>query len=141
MCKRLLSDGAGAQKKQSRVLTRCEEETIWETGAMGSFTPASLQNTIFFYCGLYFCLCGGSEHRDLKISQFEVKQVEDPNDSSKMTKCVIYCEHGSKNHQGLVHQMYLENKNVSHFANESLGERCFVRLFESVHLFFSYLSI
>ena len=76
MCKRLLSDGVGAQKKQSRVLTRCEEETIWETGVMGSSTPASLQNTIFFYCGLYFCLRGSSEHRDLKISQFASRGSE-----------------------------------------------------------------
>ena len=30
MCKWLLSDGVGAQKKQARVLTRREEETIWD---------------------------------------------------------------------------------------------------------------
>ena len=39
---------------------------------MGSHSPVTLQNSFFFYCGLYFCLCGGSEHWDLKYSQLQV---------------------------------------------------------------------
>ena len=47
-----------------------------------------------------------------------------------MTKCVIYSEFGLKNHQGLVHQVHLDNKIVTHYADESLGDRCIVSLFE-----------
>ena len=89
-----------------------------------------MQNAIFFYCGVLFCLRGGAEHRELKYSQFELTTVQDPTDSSQMTKCVIYSEFGSKNHQGSVHQVHLDNKIVTHYADESLGDRCFVSLFE-----------
>ena len=74
----------------------------------------------FFYCGVLFCLQGGAEHRELKYSQFELNCVQDPTDSSKMMKCVIYSEFGSKNHQGLVHQVHLDNKIITHYADESL---------------------
>ena len=97
---------------------------------MGKSTPSSLQNAIFFYCGVLFCLRGGAEHRELMYSQFELTTVQDPTDSSKMMKCVIYSEFGSKNHQGLVHQVHLDNKIITHYADESLGDRCFVSLFE-----------
>ena len=56
--------------------------------------------------------------------------MKDPADNSKMTKCLIYSEFGSKNHQGLVHQVHLDNKIVYHYANSDLGERCFVSLFD-----------
>lgn len=130
MCKKLLSNGLGAQKKQARVLSHHEEEKLWETGAMWTGRPVGQQNAIFFYCGMYFCLRGGSDHWLLKLSQFKVTEVEDPSNSSRMIECVTYCEHSSKNHEGLVHQVHLEIKTVSHFANESLKEHCFVHLFE-----------
>ena len=47
-----------------------------------------------------------------------------------MVKCITYNEHSSKNNQGLVHQLHLNNKSVTHYAKPSLGERCFVHLFE-----------
>ena len=130
MSKKLLSQGVGAEKKQARVITDVEEDMLWEKKVMGSHSPVTLQNSVFFYCGLYFCLRGGSEHRDLKYSQFQVKEVQDPVESARMVKCVVHQEHSSKNHQGLLHQVHLDNKIVTHYADESLGERCFVKLFE-----------
>ena len=50
----------------------------------------------FFYCGLYLCLCGGEEHRQLKLSQFEVEEVPHSTEKRKMIKAVTYAEHGSK---------------------------------------------
>ena len=97
---------------------------------MGIHSPTSLQNAVFFYSGMYFCLRGGVEHRELKLSQFEVKEVVDPVVEKKMIKCLIYTEHGSKNRQGLVHQVQLENKVVTHYADLAIGEWCFVHLFE-----------
>ena len=44
--------------------------------------------------------------------------------------CITYNEHSSKNCQGGVHQLHLENKSVTHYTNENLGERCFVHLYE-----------
>ena len=42
-------------------------------------------------------LCGGGEHRALKkITQLEIQTVQDPDDPSLMTVCLVYTEHGSK---------------------------------------------
>ena len=59
--------------KQARVVTAQEEGILWEKGVVGTDSPAPLQNIIFFYCGLYFCLHGGIEHRHIKLDQFDVK--------------------------------------------------------------------
>ena len=128
--KKLLTDGVGAKKKQARVVTSQEEETLWDKGVMGTHSPTSLQNAIFFYCGVCFCLRGGVEHRYLKLNQFEIEEVPHPTTEGETIRCVTYAEHGSKNRQGFVHQVHLENKVVTQYANPSLGERCFVNLFE-----------
>ena len=57
--KKLLSNGIGVKTKQARVVTAQEEGVLWEKGVVGTDSPAPLQNAIFFYCGLYFCLRGG----------------------------------------------------------------------------------
>ena len=69
---KLLADGVGAEKKQARIISAAEEEIHWEKKVLGSHSPSSLLNSIFFYCGLYLCLWGGGEHRELKFSQFQV---------------------------------------------------------------------
>ena len=53
-----------------------------------------------------------------------------PTEKGNMIKAVTYTENGSKNRQGLVHQVHLENKVVTQYANPLLGERHFVHLFE-----------
>ena len=115
MLKQLLADGIGAEKKQARVITEEEEGILWEKKVLGCHSPTSLLHTIFYFCGMYFCLRGGAEHRELKLSQLEV-QV-----SSNGVKCLVYREHGSKNHQGLTQQLHLNNKIVHHYADDSLG--------------------
>ena len=42
---------------------------------------------LFSYCRLYFCLHGGKEHCQLKLSQFEVKE-EGKKMEGKMMKAV-----------------------------------------------------
>ena len=130
LSKKLLSESVGAQKRQARVITEKEENLLWEKGVIGIDTPSCLLNAIFFYCGMIFCLRGGAEHRELKYSQFKFQEVQDPVDSSEMVMSVQYSEYGSKNRQGLVHQVHLDNKVIRHYANSALGERCFVRLLE-----------
>ena len=104
---------------------------------MGTHSPTSLQHAIFFYCGLCFCLRGGEEHCQIKLSQFEVKEMPHPTEKRKMIKALTYAEHGSKNRQGLVHQVHLENEVITRYANPLLGESCFVHLSE---LYVSLLS-
>ena len=113
---------------QARIVTISEEEQLWASGAIGTETPEALQNAVFFYCGIYLCLRGGEEHRQLKLLQFKVEEVENPHDTSETIKCLTYTEHGSKNRPGSLHQVHLANKVVQHYANSSLGNCCFVQL-------------
>ena len=55
---------------------------LWEKGIMGVKTPKCLLNAVF-YCGSLFCLRGSAEHQELKLSQFELKDAQDPSDSTK----------------------------------------------------------
>ena len=126
----LHKEGVGTVKVQARVVTDTEETQLWEMGMMGAHSPVALQNAVFFYCGVYFCLRGGDKHRDLKCSQFEIKEVENPPERTLMIKCLTYTEHGSKNRPGSMHQVHLENKVVSHYSNKELGDRCFVFLMD-----------
>uniref|UniRef100_A0A1X7VFI6 ZMYM2-like/QRICH1 C-terminal domain-containing protein n=1 Tax=Amphimedon queenslandica TaxID=400682 RepID=A0A1X7VFI6_AMPQE len=103
-----------------------EDEELWSKRVMSVDTPNGLLNAIFFTVGYNF-VSGGSEHRDIKLSQFELRKVRDPGDGSKMTKCVVYTEFGSKNRHGLVHQVHLDIKVVTQYADECLGERCYFR--------------
>ena len=56
-------------------------------------TPIGLLHAVFFYDGKNFCLRGGAEQRNLKLSQFQrdVTIVE-----GQEVSCYIYMEFGSK---------------------------------------------
>ena len=56
---------------------------------------------MFFGVGKVFCLRGGEEQRELKVSQFV--QEHNPNK-------YVYCENGSKNRSGRLNQLHLQNK-------------------------------
>ena len=52
--KHLQSKGLGSKKRQAEVLTRKNEEKLWEKGLLGDSNPKQLLNTIIFCNGLYF---------------------------------------------------------------------------------------
>ena len=128
LSRQLHKDEIGTSKVQARIVTIAEEEQLWASGAIGTETPEALQNTVFFYRGIYLCLRGGEEHRQLKLSQFKVEEVENPHDALETVRCLTYTEHGSKNRPGSLYQVHLANKVVQHYANSSLGNCCFVQL-------------
>ena len=61
--KKLFFSGVGAIKKQAKIVSSDEEDTLWTKGVIGTHTPTSLMNAVFFYCSIYFCLQEGIEHR------------------------------------------------------------------------------
>ena len=73
------------------MLTNDDKERLWTSRVLNPDTPQGLLNCIFFLNGKNFCLRGGIEHRELKLSQFsrEVVKVEGRH-------LVRYTEHGSK---------------------------------------------
>lgn len=66
-----------------------------------------------------FCLRGGEEHRNLKLSQLKRTQ-----------KGYIYTENASKNRQGGISQLKLKNKSVEILENCDAGDRCHCALLD-----------
>ena len=90
--------GVGSQCKTTEVFIN-EEEDLWTSGALSTDTPLGLLRAVFFLNGKNFCLHGGEEHRNLRISQLE--RVRDP-----------LTEHASKHCGGGFAQLHIENKVV-----------------------------
>ena len=107
--------------RHAEVVTKDEKNQLWDTGVIGTDSPRSLQNAVFYYNGKNFCLRGGEECRQLKISQIQC--VYSPDD-------YIYHEFVSKNRQGTFRQLYLANKEVPIYACPTAGDRCHVRLLD-----------
>ena len=84
----LHKSGVGTNVSHAKVITREEEDRLWDSGTFCIATPKGLQNAVFFYAGKHFCLRGGEEQRGLSPAQFI--RTSNP-DGYK------YIEHGSKN--------------------------------------------
>ena len=114
----LHAKGLGAAAK---VITAEDENILWKSGVLNTKTPDGLQRAMFYYVGKVCCLRGGTKQRNLKPSQF-VRQT-DPD-------MYIYTENGSKNRNGGFYQLEVPNKTVSIYKNDSVGERCLVKLLD-----------
>ena len=62
--------GIGATVKHAAVISTEEEDKLWESGAIGIYSPKALSRCVFYYVGKAFCIRGGQEQRDLKSFQF-----------------------------------------------------------------------
>ena len=122
--------GVGNSRKQAEIITRDEEEQLWQMGALSSESPLGLLHAVFYLNGLNFVLRGSDEHRKLKISKFAFSEVANPDNPREMIRYVQYTEHGSKNHPGGSHQLNENNKVVTQFAKPELGDKCHVFLLE-----------
>ena len=120
--KSLRQEGVGSGTKHAEIITKEEEQKLWESGVMGIGDPKSLLRAIFYYNGKNFCLRGGQEHRQLKLSQFV--RLHTPCDH------YIYTENSSKNRSGGFAQLHLENKVVPIFHNPDADNRCHVKLLD-----------
>ena len=74
---KLHSSGIGRQVNHAEVISKQEENKLWESGVLGDSDPKSLQNAVFYMVGKMLCLRGGVEHRSLKLSQFQRKSQPD----------------------------------------------------------------
>ena len=74
--------------------------------------------------GLYFALRSGDEHRQLRFNPCEVELVERTGQQSFL----LYTEDVSKNHPGGLKGRKIKPKIVTHHANESNPDRCFINL-------------
>ena len=121
--KRLREAGLGVTKKKAEPITSQEENSLWGKGLLGDHNPQVLLDTMVFYCGLYFALRSGTEHRSLQFKQIELVE---PKDGKAYLK---YVENFSKNNAGGLAHRKLQPKQVEHHANLSNPQRCFVHLY------------
>ena len=77
---------------------------------------------VFYLNGVNLCLRGGSEHRNLKLSQFQ--RLGNPDR-------YLYVENGSKNHSGSMSERSIQNKRVPIYSTfKTVGERCHVHILD-----------
>ena len=114
----LHSQGLG-RIKHAEIITPEEEEQLWESGIMNSTTPKGLQNAVFHLVGKAFCLRGGAEQRNLKLSQFE-----------RCDDSYVYHENTSKNRNGSFKQLHVKKKVVPIYSCPQAGDRCPVYLLD-----------
>lgn len=67
----LHSEGIGRQTKHAEVISLEEEEKLWKSQVMNLERPRGLLNAAFYIAGKMFCLRGGQEHRELRLTQLE----------------------------------------------------------------------
>ena len=88
---------------------------------MNFATPLGFLQAVFFSNGKSFCLRGGQEHRDLKLSQ--LKRLSNPDR-------YIYRENSSKNKQGGLRGLRVEHKSVPIVGVPDVGGRCHVSMLD-----------
>ena len=105
--RQLHSEGIGTEVRRAPIITADEEEKLWLSSILTITTPKGLQRAVFYYIGKCFCVRGGQEQRNLGPSHFRFLTNPgcDPH-------CVIYEEHGSKNHPGGLKDLRVDNKTV-----------------------------
>ena len=120
----LNSAGEGTVKRQAQPITPEMEATLWEKGIFSRETSKGLLNVVFWYSCKLFGLRAADEHRDLKVSQFII------GDNDAGHRYLRYVGKTYKNWQGGLGQKKVKPKDLTIFANPSLGDRCVVSCFE-----------
>lgn len=67
----LRADGIGTAASHTESISKDEENELWSSNVLNLSTPKGLLRAAFFYNGKCFCLRGGVEHRELRISQLQ----------------------------------------------------------------------
>ena len=70
----------GKRPNRSFSLTKAEEETLWDCGQLGSSTPVSLVNTIWWLFTQHFGIRGRKEHHSMKVEDFTFKKDDNSNE-------------------------------------------------------------
>jgi len=93
----------------------------------GPGLPQRTASGCFFCNGKNFCLRGGQEQRNLKISQLKRETIVL---DGKEIHSYVYQEFGSKNRQGNFSSLNLHNKIIRQHQNATNPERCHVRILD-----------
>ena len=120
-CKTLRKEGIGCEAKHAETISKEEESRLWDKGVLNVTSPKGLLRAVFYY---NFCLHGGSEHRDLKLSQF-----------MRLDGHYLYTENSSKTTRVDCHSYGLRTSMLP-----SLEMRMLVRDVTSSYILDTYIS-
>ena len=123
--KELSSNGIGVQLRKAEPFSYDEEETLWQTGALGTDESEQLLNTLLFLIGKSSCIRGGQEHGALKASQFIVIPA-----TNREREKLRFTGFVDKTHQGGLKHRKFGARVVEHHAIEEKAERCVVHVFK-----------
>ena len=125
--RKLRVEGVQAESRSTEAFNKEEIGQLWGSGSLSTKIPKGLLHAVFFNNGISFCLRGGEEHRNLRLSQ--LKRENDP-------PRYVYTELASKNRAGGLAQLRVKNKSVSIFAVPEAADQCHVHILD---LYFSKL--
>lgn len=74
--KLLRESGRGKRPNKARQLSQEEEEILWEKEKLGSKTPETLVQTMWWLLTQYFGLRGRQEHHQMKMDDFSIVQAD-----------------------------------------------------------------
>ena len=115
----LHSEGVGVKRNHAEVISKEEEELLWEGQIIGCHLPRALIRATFFLNGKNFCLQGGKEQRQMKYVQL-----------TREDDHWTYTEHGSKNYRGRFGNLNHENKVVQQLPWPGDDDRYHVKLLD-----------
>ena len=115
--------GKGNKPMKADCLTEAEEEKLWATGQLGTETPLSLINTVWYYTTKCFGLRGCHERRQLEWG--DVKIVNDENNG----RFLVFNERETKTRTG--NSTHLREFPPKIFENKQNPQRCPVLAFET----------
>ena len=121
--KRLQAKDIGTETKATPVIIEAKEDKLWHAGVVSLDNPPGLLRPTFFYNGMNFCLRGGMEHHNLKLSQI---QKETSMVDRNTINTYVYQEFGFKYNQAGFSSLNLQNKVVK--QHESSFLRCHVKI-------------
>ena len=96
-------------------------------GLLGEDTPEQLVNTLIYLLGINFALCGGEEHKQLKVGY--AAQICLKYDSEVGKNYLKYNPTQCKNHQGGLKDRKRIQKLVTAYENPN-PKYCIVHLFQ-----------
>ena len=116
-CKRSHEKGVGVIKKQAEVISKDEEELMWNKGILGDKDSQTLIDTVLYLNGLHFALRSGKEHRSLRTDQIRITEPATNEDHYIIT----YTESVSKTNAGGLKHRFVNPKVVKHIDTNSVS--------------------
>ena len=87
--RKLREQGKRKRPNRSRILTKEEEEVLWQNGQLGGGTLRALLNTMWWLLTQHFGLQERQEHHQMKVDGFTLQRDDDGNEFLTFAEGVV----------------------------------------------------